>query len=481
MCLQISRKRVLMTRDRSLPSAGLFSIFRRFLSLVSVGRRRTSTGILHQNFWSVVTMATPANGPVYLDFNATTPLDAQVKDEMIAALDLWRNPSSSYAADVKLAIENARKQIGDMINAQNYKREIIFTSGGSESNNWVLFSIPQSVIAQASNRLNGSGDICKSINSLPHVITSNIEHDAIKYPVEELVKKGKIEASFVAVNKVTGAVDVSDLLSAIKPNTVLITLMLANNETGVIQPVSEIGLELLAINNTRIQSNLPKIHLHSDAAQAIGKIPVNVQSLLVDSMTIVGHKFYGPRIGALYLNSNNSIDPLFYGGGQESGLRPGTENTPCIVGLGAAAEIVTKNLDTYHKHFIQLKEYFTAKIKERFTDEQVLINFNNCNQLPNTISVSIIGSVFSGKEILRLIGNKLQASTGSACHSNIDTTMKTNGKLLHSSVLISSGLRETIASKTIRLSLGRETRIDELDQVVAMINQILDGQNEKIS
>lgn len=397
--------------------------------------------------------------PIYLDYNATTPLDARVKQDMIGAMELWKNPSSSYSGDVKEAIEKARKSVGDMINVRDWKNEIIFTSGGTEANNWVLSSI-----AESSAAMNGVASKCPDRNFLPHIITSNIEHDSIKFPLESMMKGGRIEVTFVPIDTSKATMNVDQLLGAIKPNTMLITLMLANNETGVIQPVAEIGRKLSIINTVRTKSNLPKIVLHSDAAQAIGKIPVDVESLRVDFMTIVGHKFYAPRIGALYINSNLPLKPLFYGGGQERALRPGTENTPCIVGLGTASDLVIGNIDTYQEKLNHLKTYFITKLKETFTDEQILVNFGNTKQLPNTISVSLIGSEYSGKEILKHLEHKLQASTGSACHSSHDSS---------SSILISSGLDQSVASKTIRLSVGRETTMKQLDQVVHLFHDVM--------
>ena len=395
---------------------------------------------------------------VYLDYNATTPLDPKVKQDMIDAMELWKNPSSSYSGDVKEAIKKARRSVGEMVSVRDWKNEIIFTSGGTEANNWVLMSIAESSVA-----MNGFTDKCGDRNLLPHIITSNIEHDAIKFPLESMMKGGRIEVTFVPIDTSKATMNVDQLLGAIKPNTMLITLMLANNETGVIQPVAEIGRKLSFINTVRTKSNLPKILLHSDAAQAIGKIPVDVQSLSVDFLTIVGHKFYAPRIGALYINSNVPLRPLFYGGGQERALRPGTENTPCIIGLGTASDLVIENIDTYREKLNHLKTYFITKLKETFTNEQILVNFENTKQLPNTISVSLIGSEYSGKEILKHLEHRLQASTGSACHSSDSS----------SSILISSGLDQSVASKTIRLSVGRETTMKQLDQVVHMFHDVM--------
>lgn len=250
-----------------------------------------------------------STGTVNMDFNSTTPMAPEVIEAVKdACVKLWTNPSSSYATGcvVKEHINESRNQVARMINC--CADEIIFTSGGTEANNWVIYS--------AVSEFNKAG----SCLNVPHIISTNVEHDSIRLILEKHKSDQKIEVTFVEVSKETGFVSVEDIISSIRPNTVLITVMLANNETGILQPVERIAELLAAVNEDRSQS---KIYLHTDAAQAIGKLKVNVNDLGVDYLTIVGHKFYAPRIGAIYRKSQSPLNPIFFGGGQENGYRPG--------------------------------------------------------------------------------------------------------------------------------------------------------------
>lgn len=247
---------------------------------------------------------------VYLDYNATTPLDSEVLDSIVTSLkDLWGNPSSSYTSGraAKQAISLARGQVSEMICGN--PTDIVFTSGGTESNNLVFHSI------------------IKSCSFLPHVITTCIEHDSVLSTLNELEHDNKIELTKLSPDVNSGTVSVVSLLGAVRPNTLLVSVMLANNETGIIQPLQEIHKSIHDINIYRLKNKMSKIYLHSDAAQAIGKIPVDIRELGVDYLTIVGHKFYGPRVGALYVRDLEEqatpLYPMFYGGGQERGYRPG--------------------------------------------------------------------------------------------------------------------------------------------------------------
>lgn len=249
---------------------------------------------------------------VNMDFNSTTPIDSKVIEAVNqACINLWTNPSSSYATGcvVKKVINESRNQVAKMINCS--VDEIIFTSGGTECNNWVIYSSVDEFNKGRSN---------VNTHSIPHIITTNIEHDSIRLILEKLMMDGKIEVTFVEVSKVNGFVLPEDIVNSIRPNTILITVMLANNETGILQPVSRIAKLLGAVHADR---SWPKILFHTDAAQAIGKLKVDVNDLGVDYLTIVGHKFYGPRIGALYRKCQSPLHPIFFGGGQESGYRPG--------------------------------------------------------------------------------------------------------------------------------------------------------------
>lgn len=249
---------------------------------------------------------------VNMDFNSTTPMDTKVIEAVKeACVRLWTNPSSSYATGcvVKKYINESRNQVAKMINCCD--DEIIFTSGGTEANNWVIYS--------AVSEFNKTGSYLNT-PCVPHIISTNVEHDSIRLILEKLKSDEKIEVTFVEVSKETGFVSAEDIINSIRPNTVLITVMLANNETGIFQPVARIAELLVAVNENRSQS---KIYFHTDAAQAIGKLKVDVNDLGVDYLTIVGHKFYAPRVGALYRKSESPLNPIFFGGGQENGYRPG--------------------------------------------------------------------------------------------------------------------------------------------------------------
>lgn len=389
---------------------------------------------------------------IYLDFNATTPVDSEVQDEICSTLKtFWANPSSSYDSgkEAKHVVENARSLVAEMVGAR--PDEIIFTSGGTESNNMVIHSI----LKHYEHELKTKSD--PDMDAVPHIITTNVEHDAIKLPLEVLAKEGKASVTFVPVSKETGTVDINDIISNIRPNTRLITVMLANNETGMIQPVSLIKEHMKSLKYSK-----QTIYLHTDAAQAIGKLEVDVESLGVDYLTIVGHKFYGPRIGALYFRHSCPLYPIFYGGGQESSYRPGTENTCMIAGLGKASQLVSKNLEKYRSHMFAMKKYLNESLENTFSKAAVLnFKFDN-NQLLNTLSVAFNYSLITGKMLLSAAPG-ICASTGAACHSG--------GK--PSAVLIASGVPETLASKTLRLSVGRETSEKDIDKAVEHLNKAI--------
>ncbi|XP_054159467.1 selenocysteine lyase-like [Oppia nitens] len=402
---------------------------------------------------------------IYLDYNATTPVDTQVVDTITdCLLNGWTNPSSSYATascgvvDVRALIRTARSRVAAMINAADGD-DIVFTSGGTEANNWVIYSS----VRYYAKELTVSGDDRRR----PHVITTNIEHDSICEPLRALMDDNidslvvrPINVTFVAVSTKTGSVSAEDIMNAVRPETCFVTVMMANNETGVIQPIADIARQLRKLNAQRVATGLPRILFHSDIAQAVGKIEVNVCELGVDFATIVGHKFYGPKIGALYRRNSVPLMPMLYGGGQESGLRPGTENVPMIVGLGKASDLVVNNLDKYRQHFAELQTYLETQLRNRF-GKLIVINCDNCpnGRLPNTTSLSFCESHPIAGKILATT-TSLRASMGAACHSH---NMK---KEIPSKVLLASGLSAELAQRTIRLSTGRQTTKDDIDRAI---------------
>ena len=302
--------------------------------------------------------------PVYLDYNATTPLAPEVVEAVTSALAAWGNPSSGYQTgrEARARVEAARAQVAEMIGAE--PEEITFTSGGTEANHLAIWaalelyrgSDPAAVSTRCPSPETRAAPAChpaSETRGLPHIVTSNIEHPAVTAPLAQLEARGWAAVTRVPVVRGSGRWSVASMLEAVTPDTCLVTVMLANNETGILQPVKELFSALrAAAPPTRVP-----ILLHTDAAQAIGKIPVSGSELGADLVTIVGHKFYGPRIGVLYHRKGVAVSPMFYGGGQETGLQPGTENTPMIAGLGAACGLVTRNLDTYSRHMRTVRDF----------------------------------------------------------------------------------------------------------------------------
>lgn len=335
------------------------------------------------------------NRQVYMDYNATTPPAPEVVQAVTEAMQAaWGNPSSPYPAGQKAKdiIGTARENLAKMIGGN--PQDIIFTSGGTESNNLVIHSMLKHFCQTCS--VQG----CPVEGAVPHFITCSVEHDSIRLPLEYLVQEGAAEVTFVPVSKVSAQAEVEDILAAVRPNTCLVTIMLANNETGVIMPVPEISRRITALNPRRTMEKLPSIRVHSDAAQAVGKWRVDVGELGVDFLTIVGHKFYGPRIGALYVRGLGDLTPLYpmlFGGGQERNFRPGTENTPMIAGLGKAAELVIHNCAAYEAHMREVRDYLEERLQAEF-GKRIHLNshFPGTQRLPNTCNFSIQGPQLQG-------------------------------------------------------------------------------------
>ncbi|XP_067453924.1 selenocysteine lyase [Thunnus thynnus] len=395
---------------------------------------------------------------IYMDYNATTPLEPEVIGVISEALqEAWGNPSSTYIAGVKAKtiITQSRENVARMVGGK--AEDIIFTSGGTEANNLVLHTAIEHFRrnCRAAERDEGHQN---GSSGLPHIITSNVEHDSVKLAAEHLQRDGKADVTYVPVSKVTARVEVEDIIAAVRPNTCLISVMLANNETGVIMPVQEICQRIKSLNKQHQQL---RILLHTDAAQALGKIRVDACELGVDYLTIVGHKFYAPRIGALYVNSPGTRTPLYpmlFGGGQERNFRPGTENTPMIAGLGKAAELVTTNLSDYESHMQSIKLYLEERLQAVFKDK---IHFNShypgSNNLPNTCNVSILGPTLQGWRVLSNC-KRLLASVGAACHSDSGNRP--------SHILLNCGVPSEVAANALRLSVGRGTSKADVDAAV---------------
>ncbi|MFH1302497.1 MAG: cysteine desulfurase family protein [Planctomycetota bacterium] len=370
--------------------------------------------------------------PVYLDFNATTPLAGQVAEAMKPYLHAaYGNPSSLHwaGAPARDAIETARSQVASLLCCD--ATEIVFTSGGSEANNQALkgiFFAKQSEVPT------------------PHFIISQIEHPAIREPCRFLQSLGA-ELTCLPVDS-EGLVDPAEVRHAIRKNTVLISIMHANNEVGTIQPIEEIA----AI------AREDEILCHTDAAQSVGKIPVDVDTMNVDLLSVAGHKLYGPKgVGALFVREGIDLEPLVHGAGHEAGRRAGTENILEIVGLGAACALAQQALENSQTR--ELRDDFWQKLKSAFGNDIVLNGHPEC-RLPNTLNVSFPGR--DGGDILARLP-WLAASTGSACHA---------GSVEISPVLAAMGVPTAVGLGAVRFSLGRTTTQAEIEQVLEGLIQI---------
>ena len=369
--------------------------------------------------------------PIYLDYNATTPLDKEVADEMISIIqNHFGNPSSSYEIGrySKNAIENARKQVASLINAQ--PEEIVFTSCATESNNIAIQGVA------LANQAKGK-----------HIITSAIEHPAVIEVCKHLELQG-FEVTYLPVDT-KGRVNPHDIEKAIRPDTILITIMHANNEVGTIQPISEIA----AIAKEK------NILFHTDAAQSVGKTETDVEKLSVDLLTIAGHKLYAPKgIGALYMKLGTKIQKIMYGASQENGIRPGTENLVHIVALGKACEVAKRDFDKNYAAMLRAKNNLLAGLQTHF-GEKLKVNGDPVHCLPNTLSIAF--DKVEAHTLASGISNDIYISTGSACHAN---------SVEISSVLKAMNTDPKIAAGTIRISTGKHTSSEEIETAVKIIS-----------
>ncbi len=364
-----------------------------------------------------------ADRPIYLDYNATTPIDRAVADAMLPYLyECFGNPSSShmYGHEAHEAVENARRQVAELIGCQ--PNEVIFTSGGTEANNMVLKGVAEAYSARGE-----------------HVITSAIEHPAVLEPCDFLAHHG-CRITILPVDEY-GRVDPSDVERAITPRTILVTVMLANNEVGTLEPVAEIA---------RIAHQYGVL-VHTDAAQAVGKIPVNVTELDVDFLTGAGHKLYAPKgVGFLYQRAGVQLPKFMHGAGQESGRRAGTENVLEIVGLGKACEIAGRGLTASMSHMKAMCDRLYAFLMREVDD--IRLNGHPTERLPNTLSVGFRGVQVS--TLLARLDGRVAASAGAACHSD---------RVSISAVLQAMKVPYEYALGTVRLSVGKMTTESEID------------------
>ncbi|MGD9236343.1 MAG: cysteine desulfurase family protein [Desulfobacterales bacterium] len=367
--------------------------------------------------------------PIYLDYNATTPHDPEVIEAMRPFIEEeFGNPSSShyYGSKPKQAVARAREQVAALLNCQ--PQEIIFTSGGTESNNFAIIGCAEAL------RHRGQ-----------HIITSQIEHPAVTEVCHFLEIAGFV-VTYLPVDEF-GRVNTADVEAAIQAETILISIMHANNEVGTIEPIEKIAA-------------LAKKHdivVHTDAAQSVGKIPVDVNHLRVDLLSIAGHKVYAPKgVGALYIRQGIAPAKLMHGAGQEMGVRPGTENVLEIVGLGKACEIARRDLEKNMTHMQAMRDRLFEGIKKECP--QIKLNAHPDMRLPNTLSISFFE--MEANRILDEIGQEVAASAGAACHS--DTVQV-------SDVLKAMDVPIEWAKGTLRLTTGRATTADDIDKAVQVI------------
>ena len=370
---------------------------------------------------------------VYLDFNATTPVEPDVLDAMLPYFSgEFGNAASIHTPGQRArgAVETAREQVAALMGAR--PQEIVFTSGGTESDNHAIFGVVgQALLPVPSSR---------EANSPPHIITTAIEHEAVLNTCQALEKEG-VRVTYLPTDR-EGQMELEELRRAIRQETVLITIMHANNELGTVQPLEEIGRIAKAAD----------VCFHTDAVQSAGKIPIDVNALQVDLLSISGHKLYAPKgIGALYVRGGTRLRQLLYGGHHQRGFRPGTENVAGIVGLGKAAEIARKSLADDAQRISTLRDNLQQRLLQRVPQSRV--NGGAAPRTPNTTNLVFPG--VEGEALLIALDLKgLACSTGAACSS---------GAVEPSHVLTAIGLPPEEARASLRFSLGRHTTSTDID------------------
>ncbi len=370
---------------------------------------------------------------VYLDNAATTKLSPAVLDEMMPFLtNIYGNPSSPhfFGQQTAAAIDHARQQIASAINADT--GEIIITSGGSEADNTAIRGIAE--------RYSKKGR---------HIITTAVEHHAVLHTCELLEKQG-YEVTYLPVDEY-GAVTAEQVREAIRPDTILVTVMFANNEVGTIMPVAEIG----AVCHEK------GVFFHTDAVQAVGHVPIDVKAMNIDMLSLSAHKFHGPKgVGALYVRKGIVVPALIVGGAQERNRRAGTENVPGIVGMGKAIELACDDIDEKGRRMTVLRDRLITEIPKLIP--AVKLNGHPTNRLPNNVNFSI--KYIEGESILLMLDlNGIAASSGSAC---------TSGSLDPSHVLLAMGLTHEVAHGSLRMTLSDETTEEDIDYVLEVLPRV---------
>lgn len=371
---------------------------------------------------------------MYFDNAATTKLDDEVLKEMMPYLtNMYGNASAIYelGRESRKAMEDAREKVAKVLNCE--VGEVYFTSCGSESDNTAIKGIARA------NKKNGN-----------HIITSKIEHPAVIETCEQLTKEG-FEITYIGVDE-KGIVDLEEIKRAIKPTTILISIMFANNEIGTVEPIKEIG---------KIAKE-HKIVFHTDAVQAVGNVRIDVKDMNIDSLSLSGHKFYGPKgVGVLYVKRGIEFQNFINGGHQERNKRAGTENVAGIVGIGKAIELAYQNLDKHNKKITELRDYFINQITAKIP--KVKINGDMINRLPGNVNISFEGVDAEGL-LLNLDLKKICASSGSACSA---------GSLEPSRVLLAIGLEKEMAKSSLRVTIGKYNTKEEVDYLIESLEEIV--------
>ncbi|MDD6082613.1 MAG: cysteine desulfurase NifS [Oscillospiraceae bacterium] len=372
---------------------------------------------------------------IYLDNAATTKVNEEVLKEMLPYFtEVYSNPSAvySFAAEGKKAVMEARNQVASVIGAK--PEEIYFTGGGSESDNWALKAAAEAYAEKGR-----------------HIITTKIEHHAILHTCEYLENKG-FEITYLDVDS-DGRISLEELEKAIRPDTILVSVMTANNEIGTVEPIAEIG---------RIAHEKGTL-FHTDAVQAYGHIPINVDDMNIDMLSASGHKFNGPKgIGVMYIRKGIKIRSFIHGGAQERGRRAGTSNVPGIVGIGKAAALADKTMNERIKKEVKLRDYLISRIENEIPYAK--LNGHRTDRLPNNVNFCF--RFIEGESLLILLDQQgICASSGSAC---------TSGSLDPSHVLLAIGLPHEIAHGSLRLTLSDETIKEEIDFVVDELKKIVE-------
>jgi len=381
---------------------------------------------------------------IYLDYAASTPVDQKVQKAMLPFhAREFGNPSSihQFGQRSRASVEKAREQIATFLSC--FANEIVFTSGATEANNLAI-----------------QGVLLNIAKKKPHVVTSAIEHESILAPIQELEKQGVIEATYISVGK-DGIAKPKDVEKALQENTVLVSIQYANSEVGSVQPIVEVGKIL---KRYKIKNTSRPILFHTDAVQAALYLDCSVEKLGADLLTLSSHKIYGPKgVGALYIRKGITLSPLIFGGGQEQGMRPGTENVAGIVGMGEAIqEIQNPKSKIQNIRIRQLRDKFMKMILQRISGAELTGSL--LQRLPNNVHVRLKG--VDGKDVVLLLDQKgIAVSTGSACSESSQEP---------SHVLLNMGYQKTEARSALRITLGKHTKKEEVEKTLKILEKTVE-------